>query len=79
LLELQMRDMSRDERTVPTTVRDEQIAALARRRMSVRQIAREVGVPKSTVQEVVRKWRDPTYVRRRTDTNADDSISAFYA
>jgi IS30 family transposase len=62
---------------VPTTVRDEQIIALARRRFSVRQIAREVGMSKSGVAEVIRR-QDPRYRRRRTDTNADPSISDFY-
>jgi transposase len=69
--------MPREEAIEPRSVRDARIIALVRRRKSVRDIARRTGIPKSTVQEVVHKWRDPTYARR-TDTNADPSISDFY-
>jgi transposase len=70
--------MPRDEVTEPRHVRDARIVALARRRKSVRDIARQLGVPRSMVQEVVRRWRDPRYVRRRNDVE-DDVDREFYA
>jgi transposase len=64
--------------TEPREVRNARIIDLARQRKSSRQISHEVGVSHQTVCEVIRTWRNPHYRRRRTDTNDDDSISAFY-
>jgi transposase len=69
--------MPRNEQTEPRSVRNDRIIALARQRRSVRQIARELGIPKSTVQEVVHRWRDPSYARVEWRDSIDDDDRQF--
>jgi transposase len=69
--------MPREEQIEPRSVRNDRIIALARKRRSVREIARELGIPKSTVQEVVRRWRDPSYRREEWKDSIDEDDRQF--